>query len=120
MEKYRINDEFLKRRIIENADMSKHTSFKTGGSADYALFPQSVDELKTEVEALKKENIPYIVIGRGANVLVSDSGIRAVSYTHLDVYKRQAWRRWSLFRLFLPHAHISAPFAGRPTLSTMP
>lgn len=78
MEKYRINDEFLKRRIIENADMSKHTSFKTGGSADYALFPQSVDELKTEVEALKKENIPYIVIGRGSNVLVSDSGIREV------------------------------------------
>ncbi len=78
MRKYRINDEFLKRRIIENVDMSKHTSFKTGGIAEFTLFPESVDELKIEIAALKNEEIPYIVIGRGSNVLVSDKGIQEV------------------------------------------
>ena len=58
--------------------MSSHTSFKTGGRAEYFVTPETVDEAKALVEALREENIKYTVIGNGSNLLVSDKGIDGV------------------------------------------
>ncbi len=58
--------------------MSSHTSFKTGGKAEYFVTLGTADEAKALVEALKKENIKYTVIGNGSNLLVSDKGVDGV------------------------------------------
>jgi UDP-N-acetylmuramate dehydrogenase len=58
--------------------MSRHTSFKIGGNADVMIFPKTTDELIYIRNTCKEENVPLTVLGDGANVLVSDDGIRGV------------------------------------------
>lgn len=62
--------------LLENENMSRHTSFKIGGAADVYLCPQSADELKTVLSVARAENIPLTIIGNGSNLLVSDNGIK--------------------------------------------
>lgn len=55
--------------------MKNHTSFKIGGKADYFVNVGTANELKLVLAELKKLEIPYFVIGKGSNLLVSDKGI---------------------------------------------
>ncbi len=59
-------------------DFSKHSSIGCGGSARYALYPRSVEELIQGVESLQKQEIPYLVLGNLTNVLPSDEGYDGV------------------------------------------
>ena len=59
-----------------NEDMKKHTTFKTGGPADILVEPQNIDELQKLMKFVLNEGIPYVVIGHGSNLIVSDKGIR--------------------------------------------
>ena len=69
-------------RVRTDLDMSLYTSFKTGGKADLAVFPESPEELRSFIEAFHKNGIEFITLGNCTNVLVSDEGIRgAVLFT---------------------------------------
>lgn len=61
-----------------NEKMSAHTSFKIGGEADIYAYPSSSDELIKLVKLCNEFEIPFFVIGKGSNILVSDSGIEGV------------------------------------------
>lgn len=63
---------------IENADMSKFTTFRIGGMAKLLVEPNSVDALSAVLKACKEEGIRPIVLGNGSNVLVRDEGIDGV------------------------------------------
>lgn len=56
--------------------MSKHTTFRVGGLADYYLTPHSLDELVKVRQICKENKLPYFIIGNGSNLLVSDNGYR--------------------------------------------
>lgn len=56
--------------------MSRHTSLKVGGPADLYAVPQDVDDLQMLLQQLSTQQIPWLVIGRGYNLLVRDGGIR--------------------------------------------
>ena len=60
---------------IENEPMSLHTTFKIGGAADYLITVQNLDELKAVLNACKADGIPWMILGNGSNLLVSDDGI---------------------------------------------
>jgi UDP-N-acetylmuramate dehydrogenase len=61
--------------------MYRHTTFRTGGPADLwirpgkDIFPDFVAAL---LKAAKAEEIPVFILGAGANILVSDRGIRGM------------------------------------------
>ncbi len=59
---------------LENEPMSRHCSFRIGGAA--AAFCRVSDEaqLSALLALLRREGVPYTVIGRGSNLLVSDGG----------------------------------------------
>lgn len=61
-----------------NEPMSQHTTFETGGPADIFYAPADADELKTVLEAARKTGTPHYIIGGGANLLVSDRGLRGI------------------------------------------
>lgn len=67
-----------KENIYENEPMSKHTSFKIGGLADYFVKVETIQELSLLLALAKTENIPYQIIGNGTNLLVRDGGIRGL------------------------------------------
>jgi UDP-N-acetylmuramate dehydrogenase len=64
-----------------NEPMSQHTTFKVGGPADVWLrphgdsFPAFCAEL---IYRLRREGIPFFILGGGANIVVSDKGIRGI------------------------------------------
>ena len=58
--------------------MSKHTTFRIGGNATAMVFPKTVKEI-SELLRWKEENqVPFVVIGNGSNLLVSDKGFDGV------------------------------------------
>lgn len=56
--------------------LSKFTSFQTGGNADLLLLPNSEAALSALLQACRDNDIPYLVVGNGSNLLVSDRGVR--------------------------------------------
>ena len=58
--------------------MSAHTTFQTGGPADIFAEPSSEAELAQMMADCRERGIPFFVLGRGSNVLVSDDGYRGV------------------------------------------
>lgn len=67
-----------KNNIKIDEPMKKHISFRVGGPADILVKPNTEEELSALVKLIKKENIPYLIIGNGSNLLVKDGGIRGV------------------------------------------
>jgi len=61
-------------RVFENELLSKHTYFKIGGPARLFFTAKSVEDLKLALSTAHSRGIPFIVLGGGANVLVSDKG----------------------------------------------
>ncbi len=63
---------------IENEPMALHTTFKIGGPARLAVFPKNENEISDVIKICKEENVRYMVVGNGSNLLVADEGIDAV------------------------------------------
>jgi len=70
--------ERIKGKVSFDEPMAAHTWFRVGGPADAYVVPESADELVSLVKWLAGENIFYLVIGGGSNLLVKDKGVRGV------------------------------------------
>ena len=67
--------EKCKTEYVKSEPMSRHTTFKIGGNADVFISIKTEDELKTVLELTNEYGIPCFILGKGSNLLVSDSGI---------------------------------------------
>jgi UDP-N-acetylmuramate dehydrogenase len=63
-------------RVIFDAPMRQFTSIKVGGPADSLFFPKNVDELRKVVRYARRRSIPFLILGKGTNLIVKDRGIR--------------------------------------------
>lgn len=61
-----------------NISIARYTSARIGGVADGLLTANSVDDLVSMVTYLWEQNQPFIILGGGSNVLVSDAGVRGI------------------------------------------
>lgn len=61
-----------------NELMSRHTSMKVGGRADFVIFPNTAETVAGVVKICKEAGLPLTVLGNGSNLLVSDAGLRGV------------------------------------------
>lgn len=64
--------------ILYDEEMKNHTSFKIGGPVDAMIIPTSEREVTDSIRFLRKNNIDFILMGNGSNILVKDGGIRGV------------------------------------------
>jgi len=75
--------------IRYNEPMAEFTTFKVGGSADCWLSPYGEDFPQFSASLFyhaRKTGIPVFILGGGANIVVSDKGIRGI------VLDTSAWR----------------------------
>ena len=63
--------------VLVNEPMSKHTTFRIGGAADVFANP-TMDELIKLIAFCKSNEVPYMIMGNGSNMLVSDKGIEGL------------------------------------------
>ncbi len=77
-----IYDELVKEidssNIFVNEKMSKHTSFKVGGVADFFVIANNVKELIYILKVAKTLKIKTYILGNGTNVIVKDDGFRGI------------------------------------------
>jgi UDP-N-acetylmuramate dehydrogenase len=64
-------------RVKENVSLAPYTSARIGGPADVLITADSADDLARIIKLLQKQDMDYIMLGGGSNVLVSDRGVRS-------------------------------------------
>lgn len=65
-------------RIRFDVPLGRYTAARIGGPADALLTVDSAEEMARAVRFFWAQDIPFIVLGAGSNVLVSDRGVRGV------------------------------------------
>ena len=79
-----MNDAFLQKlrellgedAVKTEESMALHTTFHIGGPAECYAAPSDSGRLVPTVELCREYGIPFHIIGRGSNLLVSDEGVR--------------------------------------------
>lgn len=64
------------KQVLMEEPMKYHTTFRTGGPAEYFIKPKNGEEIREVIGICKEYQLPYYVIGNGSNLLVSDDGFR--------------------------------------------
>lgn len=60
--------------VSEGERLARHTSYRIGGRAALFVTCHSYHALKRAIEVLTRESVPWVIIGKGSNLLVSDEG----------------------------------------------
>jgi len=68
----------FKDRLQRDVLLSRFTTSRVGGPARYFISAESASQLAEDVGFLWEHNIPLLVLGSGANLLISDAGLDAV------------------------------------------
>ena len=61
-------------RCFRQENMSGHTTFRVGGPAEYYVCPERA-QIGEIISLCHAQDIPWIVVGNGSNLLVGDKGI---------------------------------------------
>ena len=60
--------------VVEDERLARHTSYRIGGKASLFITCHSYHSLRRTVEVLGREQVPWVIIGKGSNLLVADDG----------------------------------------------
>lgn len=81
--------------VLVNEPLANHTTWKIGGPADVLVEPNSIDHVIRLMQLINEYQLPWRVIGRGSNLLVTDEGIDGViiklgnGLDHLEIRDEQ-------------------------------
>ncbi|MBU0964983.1 MAG: UDP-N-acetylmuramate dehydrogenase [Proteobacteria bacterium] len=64
--------------IVWHGSLAVYTTFKVGGRAEAIVFPKGRDELSRLVRSLHGLDVPWVILGRGSNVVIADAGLKGV------------------------------------------
>ena len=76
--------------ITEQAPMAAATTFKVGGPADLLIDLPNAATTMVAVRTCRENDIPFLFIGKGSNLVVGDKGFRG-AVLRLDGRNAQPW-----------------------------
>lgn len=59
-------------QIIENANLKNYNTYKIDTNCKYLVLPNTIDKLINLINYLNKNNISYMILGNGSNVILPD------------------------------------------------
>ena len=68
-------------QVTRDELMAHHTSYRVGGRAAMMVRADSYSALVRTVEVLTEQSVPWVILGRGTNVLVADGGFEGCVIT---------------------------------------
>jgi len=77
-------------------ELAPYTTFRIGGKALALCNIKKLTELKNLIVYLNTEKIPYVILGKGSNVLISDSGFQGVVLRLKGKFEKITHKRNSL------------------------
>ena len=84
-------------RLREDVTLAPFTTFQIGGPAELYYEARTADELCRAVRLCRSCDIPYFLLGRGANILIGDRGVRglvihnAAAHREVRPARKQLW-----------------------------
>lgn len=60
--------------VAEGERLARHTSYRIGGPAALFVTCHSYHALRRAVETLEREDVAWVILGKGSNLLVADDG----------------------------------------------
>ena len=83
---------FPQDQLLRNESMKRHTSFHIGGPVDLMILPEKTEQIQGALAILRENDVPFMIMGNGTNLLVRDKGIRgaviklaADRFSHVEV-----------------------------------
>jgi UDP-N-acetylmuramate dehydrogenase len=64
----------FKGRLLEHEPLARHTTWRLGGPARFLLFPGDADDVAKGLELARTRGLPWLAMGLGSNLLVTDAG----------------------------------------------
>lgn len=64
--------------VFCSESLARHTTYRIGGVADYYVKPKSLSSLLKLIDLVQEKNVPYLILGKGSNVLVGDEPFHGV------------------------------------------
>ncbi len=84
-------ERFLGRKVTADVLLSNYTTMRVGGPAAILVNADELTDLRLTLQTVKDYQLPFLVLGRGSNLLVSDTGFPGIamrlgqSFKHLTV-----------------------------------
>ena len=72
--------------VLFNEPMKNHITFRIGGPCEVLVEPETEEQILNVLNLIKENNLRYMVIGNGSNLLVKDIGIKGVVLKILDKF----------------------------------
>ena len=77
--------------------LNNHTTFRIGGPARFFIEPKDTNDLKLLLNLVKRHKMPFLLIGRGSNILINDKVLNAVvARLNASYFKRVSFKNGSL------------------------
>jgi UDP-N-acetylmuramate dehydrogenase len=83
--------------LQRDVPLAPHTTFRIGGTADWYLAADSADALAAALRFARRHDLPFFLLGTGANVIVGDHGVRGLvihnraRHTRIDPDTHRLW-----------------------------
>tara|TARA_B100000029_G_scaffold451213_1_gene475604 strand:- start:3311 stop:4225 length:915 start_codon:yes stop_codon:yes gene_type:complete len=65
-------------RLRRNENLNQHSTYQIGGPADVIASPNTLSELQELMAIVTSEDIPWMVLGNGSNIIFADEGYRGL------------------------------------------
>ena len=84
-------------RLRENEPLAPYTTFKIGGPAERFFEAHTADELAEAIVRAREADLPFFLLGLGANILVGDGGFpglvirNAADHVRVDTQAGTVW-----------------------------
>ncbi len=62
--------------VAPGARLAEQTTFRVGGPCEALILPATLEELVTALAVTARHGVPYLVVGRGSDLIVRDGGLR--------------------------------------------
>ena len=69
------------KRAQTDVSLAQFTTYRVGGNAALHVHVESLDDLETISAVLAQVDLPLLVIGRGSNMLIADTGFQGLAIT---------------------------------------
>jgi len=78
-------------RVIGGEPLSRHTTLKVGGPAEFWIEPEDTEDLKKVLAICQENRIPVTIFGSGSNILPSDEGLKGAVIHLAAPYFKKIW-----------------------------
>jgi len=73
--------ELFGKRAHTDVSLAQFTTYRVGGNAALHVHVESIDDLEAISAVLAQVDLPLLVIGRGSNMLIADTGFQGLAIT---------------------------------------